>query len=79
METVFVADDNHAQLRLVRTGKRTDDEVELLAGVSPGEQVIVEARVVARRPTHQGPAMKRPSRSRAASPAPSRKRSSIPS
>lgn len=41
METVFVALDKHAQLRIVRTGKHTDDEVELLAGVSPGERVIL--------------------------------------
>lgn len=42
METVFVAVDQHAQLRLVRTGKRTPSEVELLAGISSGENVIVE-------------------------------------
>ncbi len=42
METVFVATDGHAQLRLVRTGKRTDAEVEILAGLSRGEKVITE-------------------------------------
>lgn len=42
METVFVAVDQHAQLRLVRTGKRTSSEVELLAGISSGESVIIE-------------------------------------
>lgn len=42
MEIVFVVRDQKAQLRLVRTGKRFGDKVELLAGVSPGEQVIVE-------------------------------------
>ena len=42
METVFVAVKNHAQLRIVRTGKHTDDEVELLSGISPGDSVITE-------------------------------------
>jgi RND family efflux transporter MFP subunit len=42
METVFVAVDQHAQLRLVRSGQRSPNEVELLAGLSTGENVIVE-------------------------------------
>ena len=42
METVFVAVNQHAQLRLVRTGKHTSSEVELLAGLSRGEKVITE-------------------------------------
>lgn len=42
METVFVAMNQHAQLRLVRTGKRTNSEVELLAGLSRGEEVVIE-------------------------------------
>ncbi len=42
METVFVAVNGHAQLRLVRTGKRTSNEVELLAGISRGEKVVIE-------------------------------------
>ena len=42
METVFVAANDHAQLRLVRTGKRTDSEVEILAGLSRGEKVITD-------------------------------------
>jgi RND family efflux transporter MFP subunit len=42
METVFVAVDGHAQLRLVRTGKRTPNEVELLAGLSSGESVVTD-------------------------------------
>ncbi|WP_348545309.1 efflux RND transporter periplasmic adaptor subunit [Chthoniobacter sp.] len=42
METVFVAADHHAQLRLVRSGKRLDGEVELLSGISPGESVVIE-------------------------------------
>jgi len=42
METVFVAVNQHAQLRLVRTGKHTNTEVELLAGISRGEKVVIE-------------------------------------
>ncbi len=42
METVFVAVNQHAQLRLVRTGKRTNTEVEMLAGLSRGEKVVIE-------------------------------------
>lgn len=42
LETVFVVEKQHAQLRLVRTGQRTDTEVELLAGVAPGESVVTE-------------------------------------
>ena len=42
METVFVAAKNYAQLRIVRTGKRTDGEVEVLAGLSSGESVVIE-------------------------------------
>lgn len=42
METVFIAVNQHAQLRLVRTGKHTNTEVELLAGISRGENVVIE-------------------------------------
>jgi RND family efflux transporter MFP subunit len=42
MEIVFVAVDGHAQLRLVRTGKHNAAEVELLAGITAGESVVVE-------------------------------------
>jgi RND family efflux transporter MFP subunit len=42
MEIVFVAANQHAQLRLVRTGKRSANEVELLAGITAGENVVVE-------------------------------------
>jgi RND family efflux transporter MFP subunit len=42
MELVFVVADQHAHLRLVKTGKHVADEVELVSGVDPGEQVVVE-------------------------------------
>jgi len=40
MELVFVAVEGHAQLRLVKTGKRVGDEVEVVSGISAGEQVV---------------------------------------
>ncbi|MCX8157723.1 MAG: efflux RND transporter periplasmic adaptor subunit [Verrucomicrobiae bacterium] len=42
MEMVFVAADGKAQLRLVKTGKRLDGEVELVSGVRTNELVVVE-------------------------------------
>jgi RND family efflux transporter MFP subunit len=42
MELVFVVKDGHAQLRLVKTGKRFGNEIELLSGVSAGEKVVTE-------------------------------------
>jgi RND family efflux transporter MFP subunit len=42
MELVFVVTDQRAKLRLVKTGKRIGDEVELVSGVDPGEQVIIQ-------------------------------------
>ena len=38
---VFVALNQRAQLRLVKTGQRTGEAVEILAGLSEGETVIV--------------------------------------
>ncbi len=42
MELVFVEINRRAQLRLVKTGKRVGDEVELVSGVTAGEQVVVD-------------------------------------
>jgi RND family efflux transporter MFP subunit len=42
MEIVFVVADRRAQLRLVKTGKQVGAEVEIVAGLSPGEQMVVE-------------------------------------
>jgi RND family efflux transporter MFP subunit len=42
MELVFIVSDGKAQLRLVKTGKRSGNEVELVSGVSAGERVVVE-------------------------------------
>jgi RND family efflux transporter MFP subunit len=41
MERVFVVADGHAALRLVRTGSRYEERVEILSGLKPGEDVIV--------------------------------------
>lgn len=41
MELVFVARDQHATLRLVKTGKALNAGVEILSGLEEGEQVIV--------------------------------------
>lgn len=42
MELVFVETKRVAQLRLVKTGKRVGDEVELVSGVEAGERVVTE-------------------------------------
>lgn len=42
MEFVFVASNSHAQMRIVKTGKRIGDEVEIVAGLDAGEKVITE-------------------------------------
>lgn len=41
MERVFVLEDNRARLRLVRTGARMGEEIEINSGLSAGEQVIL--------------------------------------
>jgi RND family efflux transporter MFP subunit len=42
MELVFVVVGGQAQLRLVRTGKRIENEVEVVSGLSANEQVVSE-------------------------------------
>jgi RND family efflux transporter MFP subunit len=42
MECVFVIANQHAQLRIVRTGKRTGGDAEILSGLNSGERVISE-------------------------------------
>ena len=42
MEFVFIVADHRAQLRIVKTGRRFGNEIELLSGVSAGEQVVTE-------------------------------------
>ncbi len=45
MEMVFVVVDQHARLRLVKTGKRIGDETEIVSGLEVGEAVVVEGGV----------------------------------
>jgi len=40
MEMVFVVQDGAARLRLVKTGKRFGDEIEILSGLAPGDRII---------------------------------------
>src|SRR6266508_559498 len=42
MECLFVVAGQHGQLRIVRTGKHTGGEVEILSGLSSGERVVSE-------------------------------------
>ena len=42
LEMVFAIVNNRAQMRLVKSGKRIGDEVELLSGVARGDQVAIE-------------------------------------
>ncbi len=41
MERVFLVENNIARLRLVRTGARYNGQVEILAGLAPGDRVVV--------------------------------------
>jgi hypothetical protein len=41
MEIVFIVVEGKAQLRLVKTGKRLRDEIELVSGVTAGERIVV--------------------------------------
>jgi RND family efflux transporter MFP subunit len=41
MELLFVVADNHAQLRIVKTGAHVGNEVEVVSGLNSGEQVVV--------------------------------------
>lgn len=42
MDKVFVVEDGKARLRLVRTGSQSGNQIEILAGLSAGEQVIID-------------------------------------
>ncbi len=43
LEMVFVVEDATAHMRLVKTGRRSGDSIEILSGLSAGEQVVVAA------------------------------------
>lgn len=40
LKYVFVAENNRAQLRLIRTGKRWGTDWEVVAGLNPGERIV---------------------------------------
>jgi RND family efflux transporter MFP subunit len=42
MELVFVFANGHAQLRLVKTGSRIGDEIEVVSGLDSGERVVTD-------------------------------------
>jgi RND family efflux transporter MFP subunit len=42
MELAFVVANGKARMRLVKTGKHLENEVEIVAGLNPGEQIVVE-------------------------------------
>jgi RND family efflux transporter MFP subunit len=42
LEILFVAAEGRAHLRLVRAGKQTEQGLEILSGLAPGETVVVE-------------------------------------
>jgi multidrug efflux pump subunit AcrA (membrane-fusion protein) len=42
MELVFVVVNGYAQLRLVKTGSRIGDEIELVSGLNSGEPVVTD-------------------------------------
>ena len=44
MERLFVVEDGQAQLRLVRSGERYGDRVEILSGLARGEHVVTEGQ-----------------------------------
>jgi len=41
LELLFVVANQHAQLRIIKTGARAGHEVEVISGLDPGEQVVV--------------------------------------
>ena len=43
MERIFVVDQGKAHLRLVRSGRQQEGQVEILSGLNPGETVVVKA------------------------------------
>ena len=40
LEILFVVTNQRARLHLVKTGKRIDDQVEILAGIEPGDSIV---------------------------------------
>jgi hypothetical protein len=41
MELVFVVINQQAELRLVKTGRRLGNDIELVSGINAGEQIVI--------------------------------------
>lgn len=48
MELAYVVHEQRATLRLVKTGKRLGDEVEVVSGLAPGELLVIESEQLLR-------------------------------
>ena len=48
MELAFVVTDGHAHLRIVKTGKRLGDEIEVVSGLAAGETIVSGGAVALR-------------------------------
>ena len=42
MEILFAVENQHARLHLVKTGRRVNDETEILTGLDSGDSVVVD-------------------------------------
>jgi RND family efflux transporter MFP subunit len=42
MEILFVVENQHARLHLVKTGRRVNDEMEILSGLDSGDSVVLD-------------------------------------
>ena len=42
MEILFAVENQHARLHLVKTGRRVQDETEILSGLDSGDSVVVD-------------------------------------
>jgi membrane fusion protein (multidrug efflux system) len=50
LDMVRVVEEDRLQRRIIQTGRRLDDDVEILAGLKPGEKVVVQPREKGVRP-----------------------------
>jgi multidrug efflux pump subunit AcrA (membrane-fusion protein) len=57
LELVHVVKDGKALLRLVKTGRRTGDKVEILSGIEDGDSVVVQSAAALKdgQPVNQQP------------------------
>lgn len=60
MERVFIVVENRAQLRLVKTGRLIGDRLEILAGLNPGESIVITPPLALRDGQPVSPASEQP-------------------